>query len=355
MVDIEITPRCNLRCGYCSYFNNPGEGYSELPASEWLRFFEELEACRVLNVCLSGGEPFIREDLGALLSGIVQHRMRFTVLSNGSLITDDMAEFIASTGRCDQVQISMDGSCAAIHDTFRGAGAFDGAVRGVRTLQRHGVPVSVRLTIHQRNVNDLEAAADFILNSLQIPAMGTNAASYLGSCAAREQDIALTLQDRQRAMRSLLDLRQKYPGRVKAQAGPLAEADSWLRMEDARRTGAQPFRTGGRLTGCGCVFTRMAVRADGAMIPCMLLPHLVMGRINHDSLEAAWRTAPALTAMRDRTAMRLDEHPFCAGCAYTDYCTGNCPAIAHTMTGSVNAPSPNACLRDFLAQGGVLP
>ena len=82
-LDIEITARCNLRCRYCYFFNNPAVEYRDLPTDEWLTFFDELGSLGVMNVTLAGGEPFIREDLPTLLEGIVRNRMRFSLLSNG--------------------------------------------------------------------------------------------------------------------------------------------------------------------------------------------------------------------------------------------------------------------------------
>ena len=158
-LDIEITARCNLRCRYCYFFNNPAIEYRDLPADEWLKFFDELGALGVMKVALAGGEPFIREDLPILLEGIVRNRMRFSFLSNGVLIDEKIAAFIASTGRCEYVQISVDGSCAEVHDSCRGQGSFDGAIRGIRTLQRHRISVAVRVTIHRNNVHDLENIA----------------------------------------------------------------------------------------------------------------------------------------------------------------------------------------------------
>jgi hypothetical protein len=38
-----------------------------------------------------------------------------------------------------------------------------------------------------------------------------------------------------------------------------------------------------------------------------------------------------------------------------NYCTGNCPGLSYTLVGEVNHPSPDACLRKFLAEGGRLP
>ncbi len=109
-VDIAITNRCNLRCRYCYHFESAGDVEGDLPAAEWLQFFEELNRCAVTEVTLAGGEPFIREDLKEIISGIVRNRMRFAILSNGTLIDDEMAAFLASTKRCNYVQVSIDGS-----------------------------------------------------------------------------------------------------------------------------------------------------------------------------------------------------------------------------------------------------
>ena len=103
-VDIDITARCNLRCRYCYFFNNPAVGTRTcLPPTG--SGSSTMGSLGVMDVILAGGEPFIREDLRELLEGVVRNRMRFTMLSNGGLIDDQMAAFIARTGRCDSVQI----------------------------------------------------------------------------------------------------------------------------------------------------------------------------------------------------------------------------------------------------------
>ena len=354
-LDIDITARCNLRCRYCYFFNNPEVEYGELPADEWLTFFDELGALNVMDVTLAGGEPFIREDLTTLLEGLVRNRMRFTLLSNGTLIDDGIAAFIAHTGRCNCVQISVDGSCAAVHDSCRGHGAFDGAVRGIRTLQRHRINVAVRVTIHHSNVDNLENIAHFLLEELGLPGFGTNAAGYLGTCRLNADDVMLTIAERQLAMATLLRLAEEYPGRISASAGPLAEGRAWRRMEEARAQGEPAFPNRGRLSACGCPNSKIAVRADGVIVPCSMLAHSELGRINQDSLAEIWHHSPALNGLRSRHTIPLTGFEFCAGCSYIPYCTGNCPALAYTITGQVDHPSPDACLRRFLEQGGAIP
>ena len=354
-LDIEVTSRCNLRCRYCYYYDNPTVEYRDLSTEEWLQFFDELGRCAVMDVTIQGGEPLIRRDLPQLIEGICRNRMRFSILSNGTLIDDAIAAFLAHTGRCDSVQVSVDGSCPETHDACRGVGSFNAAIRGIHTLQRHEIRVAVRVTIHRHNVHDLEAIARLLLEDLQLDDFSTNSAGFLGSCRQNAEEVILTTQDRQEAMETLLRLSEQYEGRISAQAGPLAEGEMWQRMEEARMEDASPFPDGGYLTACGCHNSKINVRADGVITPCSMLPHMELGSINRDSLIEVWQQHPDLNRLRHRHTIPLTKFEFCAGCLYIPYCTGNCPGLAYTMIGQVDHPSPDACLRRFLAEGGKLP
>ena len=354
-LDLELTTNCNLSCRYCSHFTSPGDVSGNLPTEEWLKFFEELSRCAVLDVTLTGGEPFCRTDIKEIIQGVVDNRMRFSMLSNGALITDELAEFIAKTGRCDSIQVSIDGSRAEVHDSFRGLGSFDKAVAGIKVLRKHGVPVTVRMTIHRKNVDDIENTARFLLEELGLPSFSTNAASFLGICREYADEVQLRPEDRTKAMDTQLRLARKYPGRITATAGPLSEARRWLNMEKAVKEGWEHPEGYGKLVGCGCPTQKMAVRADGIIIPCSHLSQMEMGQINQVDLTEVWQNHPHLQTLRDRREIPLSSFEHCQGCDYIPFCTGNCPGIAYNTMGTVNHPCPQACLRNFLNNGGRLP
>jgi SynChlorMet cassette radical SAM/SPASM protein ScmE len=354
-VNVDITSRCNLRCRYCYFFEQPDQPTTELATAEWCRFFDECGDAKVMRVVLAGGEPFIREDLPLLLDSIVRNHMRYAVLSNGGLITDSIAGTLARSGRCDYVQVSIDGSRAAVHDSMRGTGSFDAALRGLRTLQRHGVDVTARVTIHRRNVEDLESIAHLLLDDLGLSSFGTNSAGYLGTCRKNPREVVLDHSDRQRAMETLVPLERRYPGRITADAGPLADAHRWRRMLTHLEHNAVGGYDGGRLSGCGCVFSSLAVRADGVYVPCCMMASMEMGRVGRDRLVDVWRNSPVLSRLRNRPNISLADFGFCRDCPYIPYCTGNCPALALSLTGTIDHPSPDACLRQFLEQGGMVP
>src|SRR5579872_6039117 len=71
---LAVTDRCNLRCFYCM----PEEGIKYMPKKDLLTFEEilriisHLAKLGITKVRLTGGEPFVRQDLMQLLSRIVE-------------------------------------------------------------------------------------------------------------------------------------------------------------------------------------------------------------------------------------------------------------------------------------------
>jgi SynChlorMet cassette radical SAM/SPASM protein ScmE len=354
-VEVAITGKCNLRCLYCLHFTSAMDVPEDLPTEEWLTFFGELGRLAVLRVIIEGGEPFVRADLPEIIEGIVKNRLRFSILSNGTLITEELAAFLSATGRCDEVQVSIDGSKPETHDACRGKGNFQKAVEGLENLKRQGVPVKVRVTINRHNVEDLPEVARFLLVDLELPRFTTNSADFMGICRSQAEKIQLTAADRSRAMELLCELAEQYPNRISATAGPLAEARDWEQIIQAHREGTQPKSGRGHLISCGGAYAKLGVRCDGVIVPCLLMSHIELGRINQVDLQEIWQHHPELTRIRERHLISLEEFPFCRGCEYLPYCAGGCPAVAYTRTGQDGHPNPDNCLRLFLEEGGRLP
>lgn len=350
-IDIDITSRCNLRCRYCFHRTSPADTGDEIPASEWIKFFEECGNAGVMNITIGGGEPFIKDDLSEIIGGIVANKMRFSILSNGGLITPEMAKVIASTGRCDYVQVSVDGSCASVHDRLRGTGAFEGAIRGIKTLKEAGVPVTARITIHRYNLDDLEHIVHLLLDDIHMGFISTNSVSNQGLARENEEEVSLTPKETCTAMEKILELAKQYNNRLTATAGPLSQGREFQDMERARLDG-QTIPGRGFLSGCGCMWSKMAIRPDGTYVPCGMLSHIELGKINHDTLLDIWQNHPEFTRLRQRYTIPLSKFPECMDCVYQMTCTGNCPADGYSRTRDVYVPSPNGCLKKFLSEGG---
>lgn len=354
-VDLNITNKCNLRCSYCSHFSSGSDNGTDLSLEEWLLFMEELNQCAVFNVTLSGGEPLIRKDFKEIVNAIIKNRMRFSVLSNGTLLNEELAGYLKSTGRCNSFQVSIDGPGPDEHDVFRGKGSFEKALRGLRILIKHNIPATVRVTIHKHNVKQLDEIAKLLLEDVGLRGFSTNSASFFGLCRQNNADISLNVEEYSYAMEKLLELNKKYNGRISAQAGPLSAVYYWMQMEESIKNGIESHLGCGKLTSCSGVFSKMAVNPDGTMTPCSQLSHIKIGRINKDKLKDVWQNHPELKRLRERRDIPLDSFEYCKDCKYVKYCRGGCPALAYTLNNEENVPSIDACYRAFLESGGKLP
>ena len=62
---LELTHACNLRCGFC-YTDSPRHTLlrtPDLPDEAWHRIAIEAADLGVIELVLTGGEPFLRRDL----------------------------------------------------------------------------------------------------------------------------------------------------------------------------------------------------------------------------------------------------------------------------------------------------
>jgi len=155
-----ITRACNLKCVHCYNDSANQRAQDELSTQEAKEVLRDLAAFGVPSVLFSGGEPLMRKDLFDLLGYARELGLRTVISTNGTLITTDVAKKIQEHS-VSYVGISLDG-IGQVNDKFRGVqGAFDKAVRGIRNCQDVGVRIGLRLTLTQKNVQDLEALFDF--------------------------------------------------------------------------------------------------------------------------------------------------------------------------------------------------
>ena len=151
----ELTKGCNLRCIHCRASATELSSPDDLSTETAKAIIDQIAEVSSPILVLSGGEPLFRSDIFQLARYGTDKGLRVALATNGTLVTKQVAQKIVDSG-VKRVAISLDGSDAATHDTFRGIpGAFDAAITGFRNLKELGMSVQINTTIARHNAHQL--------------------------------------------------------------------------------------------------------------------------------------------------------------------------------------------------------
>ena len=141
---------CNLRCAHCFVSCGPDEKrHGMMERGEVAGRVAEALALGVREFYFTGGEPFLHPELLEIL-GETLASAPCTVLTNGTLFSAARLRALRSLSDGSryslEIRVSLDGLGAAEHDRFRGAGAFERTMAGLRGLDAHGLLPIVTIT-----------------------------------------------------------------------------------------------------------------------------------------------------------------------------------------------------------------
>jgi putative heme d1 biosynthesis radical SAM protein NirJ1 len=339
-----MTRRCNLRCVHC-YSSSQNIRYgNELTPAEAKAMIRDLATFGSPVILFSGGEPLMHRGLPELARYAVDQGMRAVISTNGTLITRQNAAVFKEIG-LSYVGVSLDGM-KVTHDHFRGVeGAFDTAMKGIRTCRDLGIKVGVRFTINRHNVADVPAIFD-LLEKENIPrccfyhlVYSGRGSKLIGEDLSHDQTRALLdlIMDRTKDLFSrglekeiltvdnhadgpylYLRLQKENPGRA-------AEVLELLKMNEGNSSG----------NGIACISWDGEVHAD------QFWRGISFGNVRKRPFSEIWMdTGNALMAKLK------DKKPYvtgrCAQCRWLDICAGNFRARSEAVTGDIWAPDP-AC------------
>lgn len=138
---------CNLRCDYCCVRSSPSAPRRELGLERIERIAREATGLGVKEIFVTGGEPFLLEDIGEILIACAAAAPT-TVLTNGMLFTGRRAEALQALPR-DRVvlQISLDSATPHLHDLHRGPGTWARTRAGIQYAMARGFRVRLAATV----------------------------------------------------------------------------------------------------------------------------------------------------------------------------------------------------------------
>lgn len=311
-----VTSRCNLQCEHCSVharLNQP----DDLRLSELIKLSEELGQIEALH--LTGGEPFMRDDLLAICRQFARQNgvRQLSINTSGyhvERIARSVEQLLSQTTLAQlTIELSLDGT-AAFHNQFRGdVRAFDNAIQtyyGLAALQRRDARLRLRVvsTATRENLDEIERLSHYLYErcpQLESHAVNmlegerrrsTMRAPELGRFLELTRRIQVLWADRER------DLKQKLGEPV------------------LRWAKAQALELRQQVVPCKAGVLSAVVHANGDVAVCETdSAHPILGNLRENSFRELW-TSPqaqkARTMIRTRQCACANERCLAPSIAY---------------------------------------
>ncbi len=310
-----LTDRCNLKCRHCYQQTATAEmSYEQIcqgldDAKAVIKYWvTEYKMKMSPSIHFTGGEPVLSRDLFSVLNYAYCSGFSTSLMSNGTLITKDVAKQIRESHVRD-VQISLEG-LETVHDSIRGKESFKKALKGINNLVSIGIDTHVNLTISRINFKEVEGLVK-LAKELGISAVTF---SRLVPCGRGEE-----LYNEMLKAEELADICNNFFGSGINQNVSVISRDPIFNITNIEKETIQAdFPVG----GCAAGVFGITIVADGGVMPCRRM-NLIIGNIRDKPLREIWAESPVLWSLRSRK----DYHDGCDTCLYWAMCRG-CRAIA---------------------------
>jgi SynChlorMet cassette radical SAM/SPASM protein ScmF len=324
-----LTGRCNLRCSHCWIAAGEGPGSdSELTAAEVQDVIDQAIPLGLRAVKITGGEPFIRDDILDILDYAASRGLRTRVETNGTLLDDPTADKLA--GLHDfHAGVSLDGATAETHARLRGSQeAFHAAVKGIEALVSRGVSTEIITVVHRGNLHEIEEitamAGDLGIGLHKINQLNDVGRGHTMIGKGRTLSIEQTLA---------------FNRFVEDHLNVAYDTDIFFDIPIVFRS---PDIIG-KFAGARCrVQNILGVLADGRLSICGIgetTDELVFANVREATVREVWERNGALGDIRQRVESERDG--LCQRCMLRRYCIGgHCRALTYARYGSFSAPYP---------------
>ncbi len=305
-VSLEVTHNCIAKCIMCNIWKIPGQ-VPNLPLAEQIRILSSELLSDIVELDITGGEPFLRDDLPDLFSAIsdlkknhAKSLQAVAVTSNGFLTSRILADAEKILPKLRDVGIDLIMVCAMdavgeLHERIRNYknawAKVDQTVQGLKALRNKfpNLIIGLKTTVLPLNVGELGKIADYAdingLFTIISPCIITKG-RYLNP------DLADALIFSPKDIEAMIQFFQ-------------GESSRWSYHENRL---VRYFQKGIIKKPCTCGFNYFFVRSNGDMFLCPLLDESV-GNVRKVPLEKLFSSEKA-----SRMRRRIGRFPQCRQC-----------------------------------------
>lgn len=286
-VMIELLTKCNLRCEHCYL---PSHTNSGLSLQKIKALFLELRELGIVNISLTGGEIFLRDDLFEIIEFARSLYMRVFLLSNGTLLNSERIARL-KTFHIAEFSTTIFSMNPYIHDSItQKSGSLLLLLNNLREIKEAGIPIRIKTPLMQKNLE----------NFVKIQAYcEENGFEYLVSPL----------------------IFSKNDGDSSPQMLRIKDCDlcSAMRIIDSISRNDHLHANN---VPCAALFYSFAIDCQGDVYPCNSFFYKI-GNIYHHSLKDIWYSSEELKLIK---SIKNSDLKCCNKCKYSTQCD-RCPGM----------------------------
>ncbi|NLD36497.1 MAG: radical SAM protein [Desulfatiglans sp.] len=282
-VSLEITHRCIARCIMCNIWRIPKEE-PELSIDEWLTFLSDDFLSDVRELDITGGEPFLLDDIDLLFTGISRlskrnlTKLKSVAVTTNGFLTDrviDKTEKILmdfSKAGLDLVVVCALDAIGEVHEKIRNVkDAFKKVISTIDKLSelRGRYPnliIGIKTTILPLNIDELEDISKYArergLFTIMSPCIITSG-RYLNK--DNKKELQFSKEDKEKMIRFFKGGQFRWS----------FHADSLVKY----------LKTGFMRKPCACGFNYFFIRSSGELYLCPLV-NMSSGNIKDEEIKS---------------------------------------------------------------------
>ncbi|MEI6631901.1 MAG: radical SAM protein [bacterium] len=304
-----LTQKCNLSCKTC--YNEKREDNSSWPEEENVnKVIDKIRDSGVLEVILTGGEPFLYPGIFGLIDYILSSGIKLRINTNGLLLTDELIQEIKKR-KGVILTLGLDGISERTHDFIRGEGNFKKITAVMQRLSRSGIPLYINFTVTHKNLSEIWRLRRFC-GDFNIAKIIMNIFIRVGRGYTQQSTLELTAAD-------LIVLRT---------------------FGFLNRFGGEPEVL--LVTSCYAGYLEANVDYKGSFYFCELLDY-PLGNIFKKSMVELW-DSPDIKSLMDPKGFKEP----CRSCFFKARCRGSCRAEVFSRTGELDSGNPYCFKGKFL-------
>src|SRR3989339_64571 len=298
---LEPTRRCNLECQHCYRIENSTR--PEMPFQRIIDLMAELRQAGCCFLTISGGEPILHPDFLKICRQAHSLNMAISIFTNGTLITESLAEQLAQLNIVD-IHLSIYGATPATHDAItRHKDSYNRTINTASILKHHGLSVRFKYIIMKDNIREYQNMLDIAKR------MGI---SY-------DIDPIITPRD---------------DGNITPTQFSLSDKDLGIIYQDVSPAAANKPNN----NTCSAGRSYCAINSYGDVYPCVQLP-VPAGNITNSTFRDIWNNSEWLREIR---AFYSPNQTACTNCAEINYCNP-CPGMNYLETKNIYGISNETC------------